>query len=376
MPRRISVMFSSRVKSRLFPGGPTLLEVRAGIQAELEADELLFERRLYDVWRNENEGESAERSIVERSLQRLRQADIVLALYNGDAGTAVHWQGGIGICHLEMHEALDKVPARLRIVQLPSSPHPTPRDDNFRKYVTQNGGSYIRPGGDTAETVIQAALQTVADATTDLAHRGALDARRGAYGSGDALEWSRLDFATRRSLMLDNTADALGLPARSRTSTYTLARQPLFLVLSAVPDAFGVTGAREQLGQPFRTDHEHIAHAERGAIGPFHVVPCHKGTTVSQVRRVLGVDEATIVPTDFGAYAADEIAGIQMAFLTDCRDPVATQAKAELLRSWLNDMADRFVITRAQLRRRLCDALNAAPPAAIRPGPAPSRRRR
>jgi hypothetical protein len=176
--------------------------------------------------------------------------------------------------------------------------------------------------------------------------------------------------------MLDNTAEALGFPPQARTATYSLGDDQVLFVLTAVPDAFGVTGAREHLGQPFRKDHEHITDARGGAIGPFHVVPCHKGTTVSHVRRVLGVDEATIVPTDFGAYAADEITGIQMAFLTDCRDPVATQAKAELFRSWLNDVAHRFVITRAELRRRLCDALNASPPPKVRPRPAPGRRRR
>lgn len=92
-------------------------------------------------------------------------------------------------------------------------------------------------------------------------------------------------------------------------------------------------------------------------MGPLHVVACHKAATGSQVRRVLGIDDATIVPTEFGLYAADEIAGTQLAFLTDCRDRISTRARAERFVGWLSSTAASFVIQRATVRRRLCEAL-------------------
>ncbi|MEA2690006.1 MAG: hypothetical protein QOD51_2613, partial [Candidatus Eremiobacteraeota bacterium] len=154
-------------------------------------------------------------------------------------------------------------------------------------------------------------------------------------------------------------ADTLGFATTVRTGPVRIAEDELLVVLHAVPDSFTIGAARELLGQPFRRDHDQFAQPTR-AVGPFHIVACHKAATAGQVRRVLGLDDATVVPGEFGVYVADEIAGTQMAFLTDCRDAVSTRARMERLLDWLRAVAAPFVIPRARTRRAVCKALSSA----------------
>lgn len=89
--------------------------------------------------------------IWDECLEEVSRAELVIALYNGDAGWAKAG-GEIGICHAELHEGYQTAPTNVRILQLtPLAPRRKgldgKRDDLFRDYV----GKSHRFTGDPCE---------------------------------------------------------------------------------------------------------------------------------------------------------------------------------------------------------------------------------
>ena len=95
---RIKVMISSRNGSKIeFESRTqTFTDVRNALKQRIQ-DEKLFGESLFRVVINETEppGDASE-DVWEWSLREVREADIVIILYNGDSG----WPGtgGVGIC--------------------------------------------------------------------------------------------------------------------------------------------------------------------------------------------------------------------------------------------------------------------------------------
>jgi hypothetical protein len=146
MPRltTVRVMISSRSKQNFPYKGKVdaqLSDIRKDLAAIIEKEEL-FGEPLFEAWINEvapaAEGTA---DIWDKCIDEVRKAELVIALYNGDAGWAKAG-GEIGICHAELSEGYSKAPAKVRILQMtPLAPRRKgadgKRDDLFRAYVEQ-----------------------------------------------------------------------------------------------------------------------------------------------------------------------------------------------------------------------------------------------
>ena len=135
-----------------------------------------------------------------------------------------------------------------------------------------------------------------------------------------------------------------------------MARTCCFRV-GAVPGAMSVAAARELVGQPFLRDHELVTALERRS-GPVHLVVVQGGATETQAAKQLGSPDATIVPTEFGVYVADEIQKVQMVFLSQCIDPSSIYGRVQTMLNWLDatQEGDRLV-RRAENRSRIVSLL-------------------
>jgi hypothetical protein len=143
-PPIIRIMISSRCVDEVpSAAGPlvSLSTVRQELKDELEKLLLLDKNPLFEVWINEDappvEGSADSRDAC---LEQVRQADIILVLYNGISGWAKAG-GDIGICHAEMQTAILNAPAKVRLVEInPLQPLGTgaakSRNERFRAYVT------------------------------------------------------------------------------------------------------------------------------------------------------------------------------------------------------------------------------------------------
>lgn len=379
-PREVKVMISSRANSLVFGGQHTLSDLRKDLAQSLEA-ELLLGERLFDVWIHETaRAAPGTRGAWEESMKQVQDADVVLVLYDGEAGWAVE-AGEVGICHEEMREALDTAPAKVRVIALePLAPLPRAstsegkRDRRFRTYVEERNLLHGQAARD-AQELKKVTLATLRSAIAELVALGVREAGRGRFYSGEALVWSRLDFAHRKNEMERVAREAIlgrhGAHKCSATQvTLNLGARSVLFEIHAIPAAMGIAAAREMVGQPFLRDHEATALLQSEKVdGPVHLVLCHRGITETQGMKVLGFPDATVIAPPFGLYVVDDVQKIQLVFVANCRDETATRHGVQRFFDWLRGTGERDrLVTRAGARRRIVEAI-AQERAVINAGP-------
>src|SRR5664280_3834900 len=80
--------------------------------------------------------------------------------------------------------------------------------------------------------------------------------------------------------------------------------------------------------------------------------------TEGQAVRQLGFPDATVVSTPFGVYVADKIQKIQLAFLSNCRDPTSTMYQVQRVFDWIEEVGEGpLILDRAASRARIVTAI-------------------
>jgi hypothetical protein len=386
---KIKVMISSRCNDP-FPAGATttLTDIRRELKTEIEAAEL-FGKKLFEVWINEEtppKGGTWDSWDV--CLQAVADCDILLVVSNGNAGWAKD-AGGIGICHAELMTGLSTAPGKVWLVSLPpvssKKADEAARNKRFQEYV--NAQNLFRGGAITTIADLRARVrEALHDAVLTLTERGVRESSKGKFHSGEALDWSRRDFAARQQAMIRVLRESLN--GRNKAAdidpavSVPLAGKPICFLPSGIPAALTVAAAREMVGQPFLRDHETFpVLSAHKAVGPVHLIACHKTVTEAQAVRLLGFPDATVVSAPFGVYVADDVQKIQIILIANCRDETTTRHGVQRLFDWLEQTgeADRLA-QRAQSRTNIIKAISAeraAKPASIAvPSPAPVKARR
>ncbi len=370
-PRSVRIMISSRSTSYVtFDDGEQakLETLRTELKAKLE-EVTLFKEQLFEVWIHEDAAaDDASNDAWAESLAQIKKADVVLVLYNGEAGWAAP-NGSQGICHDEMAAAVDAAPALVRMIELPLAPLPKAkaargRDERFRDFVERQA-RWRRLAGTREQLWIetQVSLRAALDYLVPL---GSREAATGANAYGASLNWDLLDLAGRRAAMIDELRGALtaqegephgdhGVVVRGLTEG-----AGIYFRCDAVPAAMGVAAAREMVGQPFlrvRQLYEAMVAADAEA-GPVHLIACHKGVTENQAMRLLGHPDATIVTTPFGVYVADDVMKTQLILIAGCRNPSAVHHGVQRMVTWLDQSQEaRRLGGRAESRFRIVSVI-------------------
>jgi hypothetical protein len=369
-PTAVRVMISSR-NNQKFPykdnANATLSEIRADLAAQIE-EERLFGEQLFEVWINEPApAREGSEDLWEACLEEVRKAELVVALYNGDAGWAKAG-GEIGICHAELKEALNTAPAKVRVLEMePLAPRRKGddgrRDDLFREYMESQHLFMGRPCRN-GEEIIALCRDTLREATAQMVRLGVREARKGKFYSGDALDWSRLDFRARQQVMEGVLRRALeergGVAAKGDPSAVFVpirGYEALF-VCGAVPAPFSIPEAREGVNQIFLRDHQRAGELSGKRVGPVHLVACHRSITENQALRQLGFPDATVVSPPFGVYVADEVQKVQLVFLANCRDETSALYQVQRLFDWMEQVGEGpLLVERAAARARIVQAI-------------------
>ena len=363
--RKVRLMISSRCTSTVRDGCGriSMTELRQRLQDNLSGERLCGEP-LFEVWISDNAPDQSQGDLEtawDKSLEEVRTADIVLALYTGEAGWAPK-PGEMGVCHAEFQEAWNNGPARLKVVRIldvevqPKDAHELARDKAFQTYF-----GALNPTSSAAvnaEDIIARSREAVREAVAGLVKLGGREARKGRFAYGTPLDWSRMDFAHRKRAMEEALGRALtDLGAREFGSgwLWPLGDSALLTLCHGLPAAFGVAAAREMVGQPFLQDHLFLGKVVRRRekpAGPLHLVACLKNVTETQAMRQLGFPDATIVSTPFGVYVSDPVQKIQMIFLANCRDPTTTGHAVTRLVEWLDSTGEAANLARRAIGRR------------------------
>jgi len=361
----IKVMLSSRCND-IFSANEcvSLTEIRRDLKRIIEA-ERLFDLQTFDVWINEDaEAQDHTLDSWDACLAQVRKCDVLLVLYNGNAGWAKTAED-IGICHAEYVEGLKVAPGKIRVIELPTCGPMEDREQETRnrRFTTYKNTVSAFRGGKVAtiDDLRNEVKKALVDAVLTQTRRGAESVKAGRYDLGAALEWSRLDFGGRRAAMETELSAALTARQSSGTTKdalfLTIEGATILAKIHAVPAAFTVAAAREPLGRPHLQDHKFVSELT-SAGGPLHLIACHRTVTETQATNLLGFPDATLISGPFGIYVADNVQKMQFVFLANCRDPVQTRLAAQRFWEWLEQAGEgQLLVARAMARSRIVKAV-------------------
>ena len=362
--RKIRIMISSRCNDRFpfsDPKAQTLSDIRRQLKKEIEKTPL-FGDPAFEVWINEETPpQGGNWDSWEVCLGAVKECDILLALYNGNAG----WAGAAGdngICHDELSTAYSQAPGKIRLISLGEVPCDTSdsglRNKRFQSYVATQ--SLFR-GGEvkTVQDLSQRVREALRDAVITLAQDGVFAASKGQGYSGQALDWNRMNFVARQQAIVAVLRNAVASRPESSKKpdplVVNIGKQPVFFLPTAIPAALSIAAAREMVGQPFLKDHllAGVLAAENAA-GPVHIVGCHKGVTEAQGIKLLGFPDATVITTPFGIYIADSVQKIQLVLIANCSDDSNTRHGVQRFFEWLQQTGEgQLLASRAAARARI-----------------------
>lgn len=342
----------------------TLSDIRIELKKSIEA-ERIFGKQALEVWINEETPpQGGSWDSWEVCLQAVRDCDILIALSNGNAGWGAT-SADIGICHDELSTAYSRAPAKVRLISLGNIALDTSeqgmRNRRFQEYVSQQSpfrGGEVRTVDDLHKRVKEALF----DAVIALAQSGVEQASQGRFYMGEALDWSRLDFAQRQAAMVGVLKQAVGeRPGTKVEKDAVFARvadKEVFVLLNAIPAASSIAAAREMVGQPFLKDHTFASLLTGARGGPLHVIACHKTIGEMQALRILGFADAVIINAPFGIYVADNVQKIQITLLTNCRDEATTRHGLQRFFAWLEQSGEGVLVAeRALARARIVNVM-------------------
>jgi hypothetical protein len=356
-------MISSRCNDRfptLDPKAPTLSDIRQRIKNEVEAIKL-FDGPAFEVWINEaSPPQGGNWDSWEVCLGAVKDCDILLVLYNGNAGWAKA-AGDVGICHDELSTAYAQAPGKIRLIALEEIPcdktDAGKRNKRFQDYVamqTPFRGGEIK----TVEDLHKRVREALRDAVVTLTQDGVLAASKGQGYTGQALNWNRKSFTERQkaivAVLSDAVSDRPGGFQDAGKLVVNLGGQPVCFIPAAIPAAFSVSAAREMVGQPFLSDHSCAAVVTGKHAGPVHIIGCHKRVTEANGIKLLGFPDATVVTTPFGVYVADNVQKIQLILIANCSDDPNTRHGVQRFFEWLQQTGEGGLLaSRAAARARI-----------------------
>jgi hypothetical protein len=255
---------------------------------------------------------------------------------------------------------LSRSPGKVRLVSLravPSKDAPQEtRNKRFQSYLSSQ--SLFRGGTVTTlpdlKTRVREALH---EAVITLVQKGVRESSKGKFYSGEALDWSRLDFGSRQTAMTNILHDALiDRPKAADIGpgvSVPIAGVSVCFLPAAIPAAFTVSAAREMVGQPFLHDYAVVpVLTSEKSVGPVQLVACHKTVTEAQAMRLLGFPDATVVSAPFGIYIADDVLKIQMVLIANCRDETTTRHGVRRLFEWLEQTGEDDRLARRTIQNQ------------------------
>ncbi|EJN31877.1 hypothetical protein PMI35_01158 [Pseudomonas sp. GM78] len=356
--KKIKVMLSSRCNDH-FPAesDQTLSDLREQIKREIEASQL-FGKPVFEVWINEDAPPAdGTQDSWDTCLQAVRDCDVMLVLSNGNAGWA-KGVGDVGICHAEYMEGLATTRGKVRLIAMPNvvlgQEHEaaSARNKRFQDFVSLQtpfrGGTVS-----TVEQLRSRVHEALLDAVVVLTQRGVTAAASTRFDMGQALDWTRLDFSQRKRAMEAVLIRALAgteTPASETVAVVPIGGLDVAVLVHAIPAAFTVPAARELVGKPFLRDHQH-AQTLNEAVGPLHLIACHRGATEAQATALLGFADATVVSGPFGIFVADDVQKVQFAFLANSRDETQTRHALQRFKEWLDQTGEAEILARRAASR-------------------------
>jgi len=358
-------MVSSRNNSD-FHNRP-LTEIRAELKDLIES-ERLFDKDMFEVWINETEfPQSFDTTIWNACLEQVRKADIIIVLYNGEAGW-LRPKDSIGICHAEVLEAANVARGKVWSITLENETKETvdakERKANKKFEAFMKEQELFTKPVTTIEDLTSSVEKALCDAMINLTLRGVREASRDKGNHGESLRWKNMNYDSRSRAIITALKESIEVSGTGSNNNENYFLEfgvyKILVTIHAVPDTLSIASAREKVGQPFLQDFKRsdLLLEEDNIIGPIHVIGCNKSVSETQTRNILGFPDATILKDSFGIYVADNIQKIQMVFIQNCSDSHSIRHGFQDFFEWLSRTSEeKNLIQRAKSRKNIINAI-------------------
>ena len=359
---KINIFISSKVTPK-FEGLDkeySFGELRKVIREKIESETFL-EEKVFNVLMNEESfvANYAKDAYTE-CLDKIKKADIVFILYNGDAGWAPEKSKEyLGICHAEFLEAFNNHPSMTYGVNLishfKSSKYKKEEGLRNAKFQKDFGNFYRFNEYSTATTVkelehniIRLIKDTIKQSLTKaFLAKKQLEISHSVFGK--TLDWSKLNYNKRVNEIIDIS---------SRTIKDLSINKEIIIKTHAVPDNMSVSEARSLIKRPFLYEQDEIK-ASKLKKGLIHFITIYGNATESQVKNIVGYPDLTVIKTDFGFYLWEQTTHIQIIFLANCKNPDIIKNKIQQFDIWLTASNEiDHVHKRAAARYSILEAIN------------------
>lgn len=360
MEEKLNVMISSRCNDKIIcKNNEDLLftNLRRYLKEELEREKILGSEYL-DVFISEDMSENVEGDALAKSLQEIIAADIILVLYNGNAGWVVDDTGGIGVCQAEFEEAFNNNPAKTCLIDFLRTENKNSLkfshdsgyidyaemtdieiNKKFQEYLDKTNIVSKKPpepesltAAEYQEKILEIAKELLFKAFIRVYKT--LNVSKVKFTAGESLEWSKMNYTQRVKAIKDVIHDSI-----SRNIKF----EKLIYDLSIIPDAMSVAEARTMGGRPF-LDNYLLVDTDKGQADKDNAVinfmGVYKNATENQMRALIGHPDITIIKGDFGFYVWDMINQIQLITLINCRDSSATRKQLTRFYNWVDESGE------------------------------------
>lgn len=356
---KLKLFLSSRVNSEFkhLDASLTLSDLRHFLQEQLEK-ELFLGKEIFEVIINENSfsGDFTQNAF-DNCLEKMRASNVIIILYNGEAGWSPEGIESNGICHDEfllavrefggMTYAIDFSP----FFELPTTGKEFLKNEAFTKDVNDYYRHIERIKAKTVEELKRKTLTQVKKYLLD-AQEKAFETRKNVDGDssvfGATLNWSKLTYSERQKQMLHFITDAF-----SKFTPF----ESVILSYHAIPDNMSVAEARNLIGRPFLHEHETIEGRTEDK-GIIHIVAVHGNATELQVKSLVGYPDLTVIKGTFGYYLWEKHTHIQIFFLVKCINPATLKTRTTQVYNWLKSTREQNrILARAKARYSILKAI-------------------
>ncbi len=360
---KIKIFISSKVNP-VFEGltekDYTLGKLRAFIKTQLEAETFLGEK-IFDVILNEDGFEADfTKSAFDTCLKRVSGADVIIILYNGDAGWAPDKKKNVnGICHEEYLMAVKDHPGMTfginisgHFAKVKYSAEQQVRNKSFQDDID----SYYRfKEYSEAKNVteLQNYILKLIKADIQSSSEKAFKAKKVADLSntvfGKTLDWSKLNYNQR--------VTELKSEAEKDFKDFAPFKD-IIVTHNIIPDNMSVTDARNYIKRPFLYEQETIK-GNKLKKGVVHLISIYGSATETQVKNLVGHPDLTVIKTEFGFYLWEQCTHIQIFFLINCKNPSIIKTRVQLVEIWLKSSKELSKVQqRSVARYSILEAIN------------------
>lgn len=347
--QKIKVFLSSRVNSALqnLDQKYTLSDLRKYLKQNLEKETFLSEE-IMDVIINEDSFKgNFSKNAFDNCLATMRECNIIIILYNGEAGWDV---GANGICHDEFLVAMNEFSGMTYALDLsnyfslPKSGKAVATNTQFQKEVADSFRHMEMIQAGTVKLFQEKVLIQIKGYLLSAIEKSFLTKKQIDSASstfGPTLNWSKLTYDER----------ALAIKTKLKSS---LASTQLFdnviKDIHCVPDNMSVADARNRIGRPFLQEHTLLKGNKKNA-GVIHFVAVYGNATEIQVKNLVGFPDLAVIKASFGYYLWEKTSHIQMFFITKCINPSAIGKGFDQLVQWLRSSRETDkIVSRAKAR--------------------------